>query len=132
MLTQSCGEVLDWRAAEQANWVHLKFGHADEAQRALSRSGRYFHLQAGQPALHAPQATSDLILGVKALDEWQLREIEEGTSTAPPPERERHVPLATQRPYTVTRELQVAGSISGIEPLAGGWWGNVAHYVFGL
>lgn len=56
---QKCGEIKKSGsfASVPANWVHLCFGHADEAMRALSRNGQ--------------QLTNSLIIGVKPLDPRQ-------------------------------------------------------------
>jgi hypothetical protein len=65
-------------ASETANWVHIRFSHADEAHRALLRDGQQAcrRRRARMPAAHvltfrAPQLTSSLIIGVKPVDPRQ-------------------------------------------------------------
>ena len=62
-----------------ANWVHIRYSHVDEAQRALMRDGFQARIRSRLAPLArqltcttaAPQLNNSLIIGVKPLDPRQ-------------------------------------------------------------
>ena len=134
-------------SAEDANWVHVCFGHRDEAERAL----RY-----GKDGLRPAEFTSGLIIGVKRLDPHQRAALSgvswpyvqsrihslalplpdpapEDNASNPPLLNEPvpHAASLVARPYVVTKPAAGTGTLTSVAPDTSLVW-KLQHWAIGL
>lgn len=84
-----CGDIINWGnyGQPQANYMHIQFQNKYAAQRALARNGELL--------------TSNLIIGVKALDPRHRRAIETYAAEPDSPLQMFRPKLVPERPYKI-------------------------------